>query len=112
MRRGEIWWADLPQPAGSEPGYHRPVLIVQSDRFNRSGIRTFIFVSLTTDLQHAEAPGNVYLSRQETGLPKDSIANVTQLMTADKAFLIERVGSLPAELLERVETGLRLVLSL
>ena len=112
MRRGEIWWASLPEPVGSEPGYRRPLLIVQSDEFNRSRIGTTLGVVLTTHLALAEAPGNVELPRQHTGLPKDSVANVSQLVTVDRRLLTERVGLLPPRLLLRVENGLRLVLDL
>ena len=112
MQRGEIWWATLPEPVGSEPGYRRPVLIVQSDDFNRSRIATVIAVVITSNLRLAQAPGNVWLPCKVTGLPKDSVANVSQVVTIDKSFLTERVGRLPANLLAQVEAGLRLVLSL
>lgn len=112
MRRGEIWWASLPEPIGSEPGYRRPFLIVQEDSFNRSRIATVIGVVLTTNLNLAEAPGNVLLPRKETKLPKDSVANVSQVMTADRQVFTERVHRLSPALLRRVEDGLRLVLAL
>ena len=112
MQRGEIWWAALPEPAGSEPGFSRPVLIVQDDAFNRSRIQTVIVVAITTNLELAQAPGNVLLPRKATRLPRDSIANVSQIITVDKSFLTERVGSLPDELQEQVDAGLRLVLYL
>lgn len=112
MRRGEIWWASLPEPAASEPGSRRPLLIVQSDEFNRSRIATVLGVVLTGNLALAEAPGNVLLPREATGLTKDSVANVSQVVTADRRFLTERIGELPARLLLQVENGLRLVFSL
>ena len=112
IRRGEIWWASLPEPTASEPGYRRPVLVVQSDDFNRSRIATIIAVVITSNLKLAQAPGNVLLPRKATGLIKDSVANVSQVITVDKSFLTERVGTLPPYLLEQVESGLRLVLSL
>lgn len=112
IRRGEIWWASLPEPTASEPGYRRPVLVVQSDDFNRSRIATIIAVVITSNLKLAQAPGNVLLPRKATGLVKDSVANVSQVITIDKSFLTERVGTLPLHLLEQVEVGLRLVLSL
>lgn len=111
MQRGEIWWAALPTPSGSEPGYKRPLLIVQSDDFIRSRIRTVIAVVITSNLQLSDAPGNVYLPRRSSGLPKDSVANVSQLVTVDKSFLIDRAGRLQAPELLDVEAGLRLVLS-
>jgi len=112
MQRGEIWWAALPAPPGSEPSYKRPLLIVQSDDFNRSRIHTVIAVVITSNLNLSDAPGNVYLSRRRSGLPKDSVANVSQLITVDKSFLIERAGKLRASELLEVEAGVRLVLSI
>jgi len=112
VRRGEIWWASLPEPRASEPGYRRPVLIVQSDAFNRSGIHTVVSVALSANTRLASAPGNVLLKARQTGLRKDSVANVSQLVTVDKARLAEKVGDLPGRKLEEVEAGLRLVLAL
>ncbi|MFQ5432504.1 MAG: type II toxin-antitoxin system PemK/MazF family toxin [Nitrospinota bacterium] len=111
MKRGEIWWAELPAPQGSGPGYRRPVLVVQSNEFNRSRISTVVVVVLTSNLRLAEAPGNVLLSRRAAGLPKKSVANVSQLITLDKSFLAKKVRSLPANELSSVDTGLRTVLS-
>ncbi len=112
MQRGEIWWAALSAPSGSEPGYKRPLLIVQSDDFNRSRIRTVIAVVVTSNLRLSDAPGNVYLPRKSSGLSKDSVANVSQLVTVDKSFLTEKAGKLQATELLEVEAGIRLVLSL
>ena len=112
MHRGEIWWATLPEPIGSEPGYRRPILIVQDDAFNRSRIQTVIVVVITSTVELAKAPGNVLLPRKATGLPCESVANVSQVITVDKSFLTERVSSLPDDLLEQVDAGLRLVLCL
>jgi len=112
MTRGEIWWARLPAPTASEPGYRRPLIVVQSDDFNHSKISTVIAVVISSNLRLAEAPGNVILSRKCTGLPKKSVANVSQLITIDKSFLIERTGALNPELIQEIEEGLRLVLSL
>jgi mRNA interferase MazF len=110
--RSEIWWANLPKPTGSEPGYRRPVLIIQDDTFNQSRIRTVIVVVITSNTQLAEAPGNVLLPRQAIGLPKDSVANVSQVLTIDKTFLVEHVGTLPEHLQEEVDEGLRTILYL
>ena len=110
MKRGEIWWASLGEPAGSGPGFRRPVLVVQKDAFNESHIATTIVVVLTGNLHLAEAPGNVLLPKRSTGLPKDSVANVSQIITIDKCFLTERVGRLSRPLYEKVEAGLELVL--
>jgi mRNA interferase MazF len=112
MTRGEIWWASLPVPSASEPGYRRPLLVVQSDDFNRSNISTIIAVVISSNLRLADAPGNILLSRKSTGLPKKSVANVSQLITIDKSFLAERTGRLSPELLQEIEAGIRLVLSL
>ena len=112
MKRGEIWWATLPQPSASEPGYRRPVLIVQSDAFNHSAIRTVIAAAITSNLRLAEAPGNVMLRMRESRLAKDSVVNVSQLVTLSKDFLADRVGIIPSARIREVEDGLRLALSL
>ncbi len=112
MYRGEIWWANLPDPTGSEPGYRRPVLVIQDDTFNQSRINTVIVVIITSNTRLAEAPGNVLLPQTASGLPKDSVANVAQILTIDKTFLVERIGSLPGSFQEQVDEGLRTVLYL
>ncbi len=112
MRRGELWWAELPEPTGSEPGYRRPILIIQSDDFNRSRIQTVIAVVLTTNLRLAAAPGNVLVTADDTGLPKDSVVNVSQIITVDKSFLTERMGQIDDRILLLVEDGIRTVLAL
>ncbi|MDB9493496.1 type II toxin-antitoxin system PemK/MazF family toxin [Spirulina major CS-329] len=112
MYRGEIWWANLPDPVGSEPGYRRPVLIIQDDTFTQSQISTVIVVIITSTLRLAEAPGNVLLPRGVSGLAKDSVVNVSQIFTIDKTFLAERIGSLPDYLQEEIDEGLRTVLYL
>jgi mRNA interferase MazF len=112
IQRGEIWWASLPEPVGAEPGYRRPVLIVQSNDFNRSRIATVIAVVITSNTKLAQAPGNVFLPQKLTGLSRDSVANISQVVTVDKSFLTERVGTLPPHIFEQVEKGLRLVLQL
>jgi len=112
IQRAEIWWANLPEPLGSEPGYRRPVLVIQSDDFNRSRIATVIAIVITSNLKLAEAPGNVYLPQKATGLTKDSVANISQVITIDKGFLTEKIGDLPQHLIEQVEDGLRLIMDL
>ncbi len=112
IERGEIWWGDLPEPTASGPGFHRPVLIVQADQFNRSSIRTVVVAALTTSMRGSTAPGNVLLRRGQGGVPKDSLVNVSQLVTVDQSLLSERIGCLPARIMERVDFGLRLVLGL
>jgi mRNA interferase MazF len=112
MERGEIRWAALDSPKGSEPGFRRPVLIVQSDAFNRSRIRTVIAVVVTSNLHLANAPGNVKLSTKQSQLPKPSVVNVSQVVTLDKSFFASRVGRLDEKTMRSVDAGLRLVLSL
>ena len=112
VERGEVWWADLGEPIGAEPGYRRPVVVVQSDAFNRSRIDTTIAVILTSNRQLLDAPGNVLIQAKQSGLSKDSVANVSQLVTLDFVTLTERVGRVPMRLLARIDDGLRLVLSL
>ena len=112
MQRGEIWWASLPPPMKSGPGYRRPVVVMQSDDFNLSAINTAIVVSITSNLRLAKAPGNVLCRKRHTKLFKDSVINVSQVATVDKTLLTERISSLPANLIEQVESGLRLVLAL
>ena len=110
--RGEIWWASLPEPIGSEPGSRRPLLIPQADSFNRSRIQTALGAVLTSNLALADSPGNVFLSRVDTGLPRDSVAKVSQIVTAAKRFLTEQVSAVPRAVVRRIEEGVRLVLGL
>ena len=112
VERGDIWWADLADPRGSEPGSRRPLLIVQADAFNRSRLQTALGLALTTNLRLAAAPGNVLLPATEVGLPRESVANVTQLVTVDHDYLLELVGQVPPHLMARIDDGLRLVLGL
>lgn len=112
MIRGEIWWADLPEPRGSEPGLRRPVLIIQANSFNRSALRTVIVAVITSNLRLAEVPGNVFLPAGSIGLPRDSVVNVSQVLTLDRSFLTEEVDKLPTPLMAEVDAGLRLVMKL
>ncbi len=112
ISRGEIWWAELPEPQGSGPGYKRPVVIVQANEFNRSKINTVIAVVITTNTRLAAAPGNVILSKKRAKLPKESVVNVSQIITLDKSFLIEKVSTLPASIMLQINEGMKLVLSL
>ena len=112
VERGQIWWADLGEPVGSEPGCRRPVLVVQNDAFNRSRLHTVLAVVLTSNLRLVEAPGNVLVPAKIAGLPKDSVANVSQIITVDRDFLTEPAGRIRGQLLKDVETGLRLILAL
>ena len=112
MRRGEIWWASLPDPQGSGPGLRRPVLVIQDNPFNESRIRTVVVTAVSSNLRLAEAPGNVLLNEDESKLPKDSVINVSQILAVDKSFLTEQVSVLRADVMARVDAGLRLVLGL
>lgn len=112
MMRGELWWTDLGVPYGSEHGFKRPTLIIQDDSFNRSKIQTIIVLPLTTYLNLIEAPGNVYIKKEESKLSRDSVLNVSQIGVIDKTRLIERIGKLNRSLLHEVENGVRLVLGL
>lgn len=112
IERGEIWWANLGEPRGSSPGYERPVVIIQSDDFNKSNLNTLIVAVITSNLDRAAMPGNVSLSKRTSGLEKESVVNVTQIFTVDKSDLLEHIGILPERKIEQIEKGLRLVLSL
>ena len=112
MKRGEIWWAELSVPEGSGPGYRRPVLIVQADAFNRSRISTVVAAVISSNLRLADAPGNIFLSRRLSGLPKDSVINISQLVTLDREYLSDKAGKLSARHMAAVDDGLKLVLSI
>lgn len=110
ISRGEVWWADLGEPIGSAPGFRRPVLVVQGDSLNQSKIATVVCVPLTSNLKWSDAPGNVALRAKETGLPKESVANVSQIVSVDKEILTERVGKIRGQKLELVFAGIDVVL--
>jgi mRNA interferase MazF len=110
ISRGDVWWADLPAPTGSGPGFRRPVVVVQGDALNQSRLATVICVPLTSNLRWAEAPGNVLLTGHVTGLTRDSVANVSQIVTLDKTLLTERVGKLTAGRLDLLLSGIDIVL--
>ena len=110
MTQGDVCWADLGEPTGSEPGFRRPVVVVQCDAFNRSRIATVVCVPLTSNVRWAGAPGNVLLEAATTGLPKDSVANVSQIVALDRDVLTDRVGRLPGRALGLVLSGIEVVL--
>ncbi len=110
VRQREVWWAGLPEPSGSEAGWRRPVVVVQGDPFNRSRIRTVLCVPLTSQLRWADAPGNVLLSARATGLPRDSVANVSLLLALDRKMLEERVGMISERQLDQLLIGVDMVL--
>jgi mRNA interferase MazF len=110
MSQGEVWWAELPPPRGSEPGFRRPVVIVQGDPLNRSRLATVVCVPLTSNLRWADAPGNVRLHAKATGLPGDSVANVSQIVALDRTVLTERVGKLSRARIDLLLSGIDVVL--
>ncbi len=110
ISQGEIWWADLPAPTGSGAGFRRPVIVVQGDALNRSRIATVVCVPLTSNTKWASAPGNVLLVAGVTSLPKDSVANVSQIVALDKALLARRVAKLPQSKLDLILAGIAVVL--
>jgi mRNA interferase MazF len=110
ISQAEIWWADMPAPTGSGPGFRRPVVVVQGDALNRSRIATVVCVPLTSNLRWANAPGNVQLSARLTGLEKDSVANVSQIVTVDRELLEDRVGKLARAKLELILAGIDVIL--
>ena len=112
MKRGDIWWASLPAPTGSGPGFRRPVLVLQSDPFNQSRIAAVVVAAITSNLALAEAPGNVRLGRSDSGLSKASVVNVSQIVTLDRSVLTQRIRAVPGTTMRHVDEGLRLVLGL
>jgi len=112
IKRGEIWWAELPDPTGSEPGYKRPLIVIQSNEFNNSNIGTVIAVVITSNIHLASAPGNILLPAKKSKLSKKSVVNVSQLITVDKSFFTEKVHSLSQKFMEQIDDGIRLVLKL
>lgn len=113
IARGDVYWADLPSPRQSEPGRRRPVVVIQANPFNRSRLATVIVAAMTTNLRLGAVPGNVFCPPQDSGLPQDSVINISQLVTMDRTFLDEnRAGALPDSVMAKVADGLRLILGL
>jgi len=112
MKKGDVWWASLDEPTGSEPGYRHPIVIISSNDFNQSITRAVIVAIITSNLRLANAPGNFKLSKKSVGIERDSAVNVSQLMTLDKAFLTERIGKLPIKTLNLLDEGLKLALNI
>ena len=110
VTQGDVWWADLPEPTGSGPGFRRPVVVIQGNHLNQSRISTVVCVPLTSNVVWAGAPGNVLLLGKATGLPKDSVANVSQIVTLDRTLLTDRVGRLTTRLVIQVLHGIDIVL--
>jgi mRNA interferase MazF len=112
VARGQLWWAELSNPIGSEPGFTRPVLIIQAESFNRSKLATVVVMAINSNLRLVDAPGNVMLPKDKSGLPKDSVANVSQLSTVDRHTLKEPIASLDRITMQQIDEGLTLVLGL
>lgn len=112
VKRGEIWWVDFGEPQGSEPGYRRPAVVISSDRFNRSRIRTVLVAAVTSNVNLAAAPGNLALSPDETGLDRPSVVNVSQLACVDRSMLVRQAGAVPGAQRYALDAGLRLALAL
>ena len=110
ISQGHVYWADLPDPTGSGPGFRRPVIVVQGDALNRSRVRTVVCVPLTSNLAWADAPGNVLLPAKATGLPRDSVANASQIITLDRDLITEEVGKVAKRQLELILTGIDIIL--
>jgi mRNA interferase MazF len=110
VAQGDVRWADLPAPTGSGPGFRRPVVVVQGDGFNRSRLATTVCVPLTSNLKWAEAPGNILLHASTTGLPKDSVANVSQIVAIDRAILSEKVATIPRQQVQLLLAGIDVML--
>jgi len=112
VRKGEIWWASLEDPQGSEPGFRRPVVIISANEFNKSKIQTIIVATITSNIRIAEAPGNFKLTKKGSGLNRESVVNISQLLTLDKSFLSEKSGMLNAKQNQLLNYGLQLVLNI
>ena len=112
MKRGEIWWASMGEPRGSEPGYRRPVVVVSTNEFNRSLIQTAIVSVVTSNLRLVDAPGNFKITKKQSNLSKDSVVNVSQLITLDKTFLTEKIGKLNSKNINFLNEGIKLVLGI
>ena len=112
MKRGEIWWASMGEPRGSEPGYRRPVVITSANEFNQSFIQTVIVATITSNLRLADAPGNFKITKTKYGLTRNSVVNVSQLLTLDKSFLTEQIGKLTTKQVNSLNKGIKLVLGM
>jgi len=112
LERGNIYWADIVTPRGSEPGYRRPIVIISANGFNTSRIGTVLAVAITSNTKLSNAPGNIFLSSEDSGLPKDSIINISQILTLDKSYIGEQITKLPRVVINDLENSLRLVLDL
>lgn len=110
IRQGDIFWVDLGEPEGSEPGFRRPYVVIQNNLFSTSRLNTAVLCALTSNVERAKAPGNVLLKKGEGSVPKDSVVNITQIITIDKSDLVERIGSLPSARVSQIIEGVKLLL--
>lgn len=110
INQGDIYWVDLDEPSGSEPGYKYPHVVIQNNLFNRSQIRTVVVLPLTSNLRRADAPGNILLKKGEANLPKQSVVNVSQVFTVDKSQLDEYIGTVSSKRVREILDGVRLVI--
>ncbi len=110
INQGDIFWVDLGCPSGSAPGFKRPHIVIQNNIFNHSRINTVVVSALTSNLKRADAPGNVLLSKGEANISKDSVVNISQIITVDKSDLIEKIGSLPSSRIKQIIEGVKLLI--
>jgi mRNA interferase MazF len=110
INQGDVFWVDLSEPSGSEPGYRHPHVVIQNNVFNRSRINTVVVCTLTSNLKRAQAPGNVLLEKREANLPKQSVVNVSQIFAVDKRDLDEKIGTLSRRRVRQILDGVRLVI--
>ena len=110
INQGDIFWIDLDEPSGSEPGYRHPHVVIQNNVFNRSRINTVVVCALTSNLKRATAPGNVLLEPREANLPEQSVVNVSQIFTVDKSQLYEKIGTLSSRRVREILDGIGLLL--
>jgi len=110
INQGDVFWVDLSEPSGSEPGYRHPHVVIQNNVFNRSRINTVVVCALTSNLKRAQAPGNIMLEKREANLPKQSVVNASQIFTVDKRDLDEKIGTLSRRRVRQILDGVRLVI--
>lgn len=111
INQGDVFWIELEEPLGSEPGYRHPHVVIQNNLFNRSRIRTVVVCALTSNLKRAKSPGNITLHEGEANLSKPSVVNVTQIFSVNKADLVEKIGSLSKTRIQEIWQGIQLVMT-
>ena len=110
IRQGDVFWVDFKEPGGSGPGFRHPYVVLQNNVFNASRLNTVVLCALTSNVERAKAPGNVLLRKGEGNLPKDSVVNITQIVTIDKSDLVEKIGSLSPRRIDQIVEGIELLL--